>query len=604
MVGSEFVLLYVAIVLPFVGALGVAGKQPVVSKAYAAHFGVAVSGGVFGILALAGWYLTFSLPGERIVHDPPLFTWFESVRFSAEMSLRFDPVAGLTSLALASAAVVSCFAARTLPGDQGRRLTLFVLAETSAVLLLILAADVMVAYVGWVAAGVFALLWIGSEGGSGTRALAWLGLSDVMLLVAAFLLSSALASEAHQSLLWSRFDSGFAPAQPGVTGAAFAIAAAAAIRASLVWLAPNKPLPIAGTVFLMIAVAGVGTLLPLARFSAVLAHVDAAAVWLAWFGALLALYSALVGAVVREIDRVFVTATRTHLGWMLVGVASGAVAAALHHVAGFSVFFLLLFLSARAISIATKGSTSFEAVGGLRRGLPRVHRYCVVGFLAAAGFPFLIGFSSRGSLLAAAYSERSALYYVSLLSVAGLSFGLMRAYLRTFAGPGPAKPLREDVRQLEHVVLAGLAVFCVVGGWFGAPSTLTAHSASSQWLAVSTTAVAASGALVAYLFERRPNRRLPEPVQRFRRLVEAHFQIDRLAKDGVLRPLRLVARGFVLRALDRAVLEETFMRGSARAFEGISEEFLKRLHSGQFQTYLTFSILGTLAIAMYVMGAS
>jgi len=72
----------------------------------------------------------------------------------------------------------------------------------------------------------------------------------------------------------------------------------------------------------------------------------------------------------------------------------------------------------------------------------------------------------------------------------------------------------------------------------------------------------------------------------------------------VLRPLRAFSRGFLLRAVDRATLEETFLRGSAEAYRGIGDEFVKRIHTGQMQGQWVLLALGAIAVVGYLLAGS
>jgi len=120
----------------------------------------------------------------------------------------------------------------------------------------------------------------------------------------------------------------------------------------------------------------------------------------AWVGAITALYAALVAMAQYDIKRILAYSTVSQLGFMMVALGTGGVAAAMFHLIAHAFFKALLFLSAGSVIHGCHEEQDIRTMGGLRKAMPRTFLAYAIGMMALAGFPFAFsGFWSKEAIL-------------------------------------------------------------------------------------------------------------------------------------------------------------------------------------------------------------
>ena len=120
----------------------------------------------------------------------------------------------------------------------------------------------------------------------------------------------------------------------------------------------------------------------------------------AWIGGITALYAALVALAQTDIKRILAYSTVSQLGFMMVALGTGGVAAAMLHLICHAFFKALLFLSAGSVIHGCHGEQDIRKMGGLSKSMPRTFVAYAVGMMALSGFPFIFsGFWSKEAIL-------------------------------------------------------------------------------------------------------------------------------------------------------------------------------------------------------------
>jgi NADH-quinone oxidoreductase subunit L len=120
----------------------------------------------------------------------------------------------------------------------------------------------------------------------------------------------------------------------------------------------------------------------------------------AWIGAITALYAALVAMAQYDIKRILAYSTVSQLGFMMIALGTGGVAAAMFHLIAHAFFKALLFLSAGSVIHGCHEEQDIRKMGGLRKAMPKTFLAYAVGMMALAGFPFVFsGFWSKEAIL-------------------------------------------------------------------------------------------------------------------------------------------------------------------------------------------------------------
>ena len=191
-------------------------------------------------------------------------------------------------------------------------------------------------------------------------------------------------------------------------------------------------------------------------------------------GAVTAFYAATIGILQTDIKKVLAYSTVSQLGYMFLGCGVGAYAAGIFHLMTHAFFKGLLFLAAGSVIHAMGGEQDMRQMGGLRKKIPVTYWTMLLATLAIAGIPGFAGFFSKDEILdaAGAMPGASALYWLGLIGAGITSFYMFRLIFLTFFG----KPRYDEHKVHVHesprnmtIPLSILAFFSVVGGWFAAP---------------------------------------------------------------------------------------------------------------------------------------
>jgi NADH-quinone oxidoreductase subunit L len=171
-------------------------------------------------------------------------------------------------------------------------------------------------------------------------------------------------------------------------------------------------------------------------------------------GCLTLLIAATIGLVVTDLKRVIAYSTMSQIGYMVMGVASGAYVAGLFHLMTHAFFKALLFMAAGSVIAAMAGEQNLDRMGGFRKAMPFTFGCMVIGGLALSGIPPFSGFFSKDEILTYVAARED--WHV-VLAVAGYVGAFLtavytwRMIFRAFFGEEaePARVLRET-KHLYH----------------------------------------------------------------------------------------------------------------------------------------------------------
>src|SRR3970282_2191078 len=124
----------------------------------------------------------------------------------------------------------------------------------------------------------------------------------------------------------------------------------------------------------------------------------------ATIGALTALFAATIACAQTDIKRVIAYSTISQLGYMFLGAGVGAYASGIFHLATHAFFKALLFLGAGGASHAPPAAQDLQRMGGVRRPLKLTAGTFLAGAAANAGVFPLAGFWSKDEILFAAFT--------------------------------------------------------------------------------------------------------------------------------------------------------------------------------------------------------
>ena len=618
------------------------------------------------------------LPADARVMTDTLFTWIGTESFSADVAFLLDPLSAVMILVVTGVgSLIHVYSIGYMDDDHREdrgfaRFFCYLNLFTFSMLVLVLADNLLLTFLGWEGVGVCSYLLIGFwyadawNAYCGSKAFIVNRIGDFGFLLGLFLLFWSLADAGQAAIAYRDVRAAFpAIAEQTVTlpqwlsflpgfpewklasliGACFFVGAAgkSAQLPLYVWLpdAMAGPTPVSALIHAATMVtAGVYLV---ARMSFVYAEAPGASAFVAWTGALTALFSAVIAIAQTDIKKVLAYSTVSQLGFMFVAAGCGAFGAAIFHVVTHAFFKALLFLSAGSVILALHHEQDTDAMGGLRKLLPITHKVFLIGVLAIAGFPFLSGFFSKDEILLAAklsHVPGHAALYAIVLGTAGLTaFYMARLYFRTFLGESRASAQTlAHVHEPAHTVtypLIVLALLSLFGGWVLGPATAldpaiwilkvispeqgnafvrflepalvaTHHEiamSEERLLAVRSVLVAAlGGGLSALLYVWRPGlpQRIRGALAPAHRLVEAKFWVDELYDRAFVRPLVAFSDRVLYRVVDAGLIDGVLVNGSAATLRGFTNGLLKYAQSGFAQSYLGWMALGTAGLLYFL----
>jgi len=319
-----------------------------------------------------------------------------------------------------------------------------------------------------------------------------------------------------------------------------------------------------------------------------------------------AVFSATIGLAQNDIKKVFAYSTVSQLGYMFLGLGSGAFSAGIFHLVTHAFFKALLFLGAGSVIHALSGEQDLRNMGGLRRKTPLTFWTILAAAVAIAGVPPFSGFHSKDAILLAAHHHAPWMYWVGVATAGMTAFYVFRAVFLAFFGEyrGSAHP--HESPAVMTVPLAVLAVLSLAGGYFNVPRWLeplfpTAGGHHDQLLVLISVGAGLAGiALAYYFYVARPGTadRFAASLGWLYRLVLDKYRIDEVYAAVVVRPLVRGSEKLLWKGLDAGLIDGIVngVGSKARSIGGV----LRLAQSGYIRSYAVWVVLGALFILLVV----
>jgi len=409
-----------------------------------------------------------------------LYRWVATGTFHADMALRADPLSIVMALTVAGVAtLIFVYSIGYMAGDDRYpRYFAYVSLFVFFMLLLVLANNFLVLYVGWEGVGLCSYLLIGhwferkSAADAAKKAFIVTRVGD-----AAFLIGIVLIWVHVGSL---DFDRVFAAAPALASGTATVISLlvlAGAVGKSAqmplhTWLpdAMEGPTPVSALIHAATMVtAGVYLVV---RSHALFEASGTASTVVALIGVITAIYAGLSAIAQDDIKRMLAYSTISQVGFMFFGAGVGAYSAAIFLLVAHAFFKALLFLAAGSVIHGLHDEQDMMKMGGLRRAMPASTAAWVIGWLAMAGLPPLAGFFAKDQVVAAAnLSGRDALWVAALVAAVLTVLYETRGTFMTFFGERRYEGEPHDPPAVMRIPMLLLAVGATAGGLLGLSAT-------------------------------------------------------------------------------------------------------------------------------------
>jgi NADH-quinone oxidoreductase subunit L len=582
-----------------------------------------------------------SLSPSQIPWIRSYFTWISAGGFQADFALQVDQLTVIMLLVVTGVGwLIHIYSTGYMQDDPGyRRFFSYLNLFMFFMLILILAANYLLMFVGWEGVGLCSYLLIGffflkqSATNAGNKAF-WVNrIGDFGFLLGVLLIFRTFSSLDFSVVLKRAADMTADPA--GQIGTLTAIAlllfvGAAGKSAQLplyVWLpdAMEGPTPVSALIHAATMVtAGVYMVV---RSHAIFLKAPIAMNVVAIVGCATALFAATIGLVQTDIKKVLAYSTVSQLGYMFIACGVGAFGAGIFHLMTHAFFKGLLFLAAGSVIHAMGGEQDMRKMGGLRKKIPITFWTMFMATLAIAGAPGFSGFFSKDEILEEAARANPVIGSLGVLTAGITSFYMFRLLFLAFFG---------DQRYDEHHVhvhespksmtipLVVLAILSVCGGWMAAPQFFGDVNHFQYFLAPvlhapmvytdTTTNIpglngTAAGILAAllgapviagllgfllawwfYIKSPEAPKKLADSLAAPYKLLSGKYFIDELYQAAIVRPLVWVSDKVLWHAIDERAID-----GAVNGVALVSSETgdrLRRANTGNIRSYATWIVLG------------
>jgi NADH-quinone oxidoreductase subunit L len=383
------------------------------------------------------------------------------------------------------------------------------------------------------------------------------------------------------------------------------------------------------------------------RFSPLFEMSDTALSMMLVIGGFGALFLGILGVVQNDIKRVIAYSTLSQLGYMTVALGSSAFSVAIFHLMTHAFFKSLLFLAAGSVIMGMHHNQDIRYMGGVRKYMPITYITFLLGGLSLSAFPFFAGFYSKEHIIeAASYTTiwgGQFAYYCVLIGAFVTALYTFRVFFVVFHGKERYDQLPVDEHHHDDhghdphakphespwvvtfplIMLAIPAVF--LGAFVAEPlmfgtffETLNKvnpeHKAMAEiastwhgWLAYGLHAfqtlpfyIALSGAVVAwycYVVNPKAPVAIAKVFSGVNVVLDHKFYFDWLNERVIAPAARGLGRGLWHKA-DEGLIDGVMVNGSAHLV-GMVASVVRRLQTGYIYHYAFAMIIGLMAMISY-----
>jgi NADH-quinone oxidoreductase subunit L len=582
----------------------------------------AVSLFAIGSVTLSFAYVLYVLSKLYPIHSPlseHYFTWMQSGFLQIGFDLFIDRLTAVMLLVVTGVGLlIHIYATGYMADDDGYyRFFSYFNLFMFFMLILVLAQNLLLMFVGWEGVGLCSYLLVGYyfrenwANDAANKAFIVNRIGDYGFSLAMF-----LAVFAFKTLDFTRMSAAVStmPVETSV-GVLTALALLLFVGATgksaqfplYVWLpdAMAGPTPVSALIHAATMVtAGVYMV---TRTSFLFDHTPLAMKVVAIIGLFTAVFAATIGITQNDIKKVFAYSTVSQLGYMFLGLGVGAYSAGIFHLMTHAFFKALLFLGAGSVIHGLGGEQDLRHMGGLRKAMPITCYTLLIASLAISGFPGFSGFFSKDDILSAAYVHAPWMFWIGAITAGMTAFYVFRAWFLAFTGTyrghhhAHESPLAMTGPLMVLALLSAFGGFINIPGWLSQSYPL--HEAETHTPMIISASLGILGILFAwFVYVVRPGmadslRTAAGPIYT---LVSNKYYVDEVYNDVVVQPAKGVSRFLLWRGVDQGIIDTSLVTGFAVLLRQWGN-LLRQLQSGSIRNYATWVLAGSLLV-IFVLG--
>jgi NADH-quinone oxidoreductase subunit L len=415
-----------------------------------------------------------------------LWTWIRVGSFEPRVSLYLDELSLIMILVVTCVSfLIHVYSTEFMSGDEGySRFFAYMNLFVGSMIVLVLADNLLLLYLGWEGVGLCSYLLIGfwyrepANGLAARKAFIVTRVGDTSMALGLFLLYQRLGTLDIQQLMSAAGSSWQQGTTTAVAAAALLLGGAVGKSAQLplqTWLPDAMAGPTPTSALIHAATMVTAGVYLIARTHVLFSLAPSVQLAVAVIGTATLLIAGFSALTQSDIKRVLAYSTISQIGYMFLALGVGAWSAAMFHFMTHAFFKALLFLAAGIVIEALHHEHDILRMGGLRRELPVAFWAFVAGGAALAGVPLVTsGFYSKDQILWETLSSPIGGTVFWLLGIAGVFLTALytfRLVFLVFFGPVRQHVSRPPGLPMSVPVIV-LTVLSVIGGFVNIPPAL------------------------------------------------------------------------------------------------------------------------------------
>jgi len=479
--------IYIALIpaIPLLGFLVLALFGSTLNRKVVGYIGAGSVGLAALLTFIAGAHFIKSLPLVRS-YSVVLWEWINAGNLKADISFSLDSLSLVFCFVITFVGfLIHVYSIEFMANDEGfSRFFAYMNLFVGSMLILVMADNILLLYLGWEGVGLCSYLLIGfwykkpENGYAARKAFIITRIGDTAMIIGIFILFLSFGTLNINELMQQVSVKWTAGSSIAVLTAALLLGGALGKSAQLplqTWLpdAMAGPSPVSALIHAATMVtAGVYLI---ARTHVLFSLAPIVMTAIAVIGALTLLISGFSALTQHDLKRILAYSTISQIGYMFLALGIGAWSAAVFHFMIHAFFKALLFLAAGIVILVLNEEHDIFRMGGLRKKLPAVFWTFLIGSASLSALPLITaGFYSKDQILWYAFSSESG---NSLLWIAGIIGAFLTALYSfrmvfiVFFGETKTNPSFMPGKQMTVPIII-LAVLSVVGGFVELPASI------------------------------------------------------------------------------------------------------------------------------------
>lgn len=437
-----------------------------------------IGAGSVGISALltiiAGIAFMKALP-EVLSYTATAWEWIRAGNLSADISFSLDSLSLVFSFVITFVGfLIHVYSIGFMAKDDGfTRFFAYMNLFVSSMLILVLADNILLMYLGWEGVGLCSYLLIGfwykepKNGYAARKAFIITRVGDTTMIIGIFILFLTFGTVNINELMQQVSVNWASSSSLAVITAALLLGGALGKSAQLplqTWLpdAMAGPSPVSALIHAATMVtAGVYLI---ARTHVLFSLAPAVQSAIAIIGALTLLIAGFSALAQHDLKRILAYSTISQIGYMFLALGVGAWSAGVFHFMTHAFFKALLFLGAGVVIQVLDEEHDIFKMGGLRKKMPIVFITFLIGAASLSALPLVTaGFFSKDQILWYAFSSEKGSMILWLAGLVGAFLTALysfRMIFITFYGEAKTQPSFKPGKLMlvPLVILAGLSI--------------------------------------------------------------------------------------------------------------------------------------------------